>query len=77
MCVPLAFLVCGWMQSDSTSAAAKDLDVALADDKIALIVDDTDQVWPDCNTAALPRKAVVLPHSGVQLASICQCREWG
>lgn len=32
------------MQNDSTSTAAKDLDVALADDRIVLILDDTEHV---------------------------------
>ncbi|KAF5839217.1 hypothetical protein DUNSADRAFT_1353 [Dunaliella salina] len=33
-------------QNDSTSTAAKNLDVALADDRIVLILDDTEFVWP-------------------------------
>jgi RNA polymerase II C-terminal domain phosphatase-like 3/4 len=30
---------------DSTSTAAKDLDVVMADERMVLILDDTEQVW--------------------------------
>jgi hypothetical protein len=36
------------LQNDSTSTHAKDLDVALSDDRLVLIMDDTEQVGGGC-----------------------------
>ncbi|KAJ9533805.1 hypothetical protein QJQ45_026891, partial [Haematococcus lacustris] len=56
-------------QNDSTSRSAKDLDVALADDSLVLIMDDTEQVWPRHR-----RNLIQVERYHFFPAS---CRQWG